>query len=503
MRKKLMMLFAAAAAFGAWAATETVGGYTWTYQINGDTAEIYNDYYIAAISPSPTGAVTIPSTLGGKPVMSIGNYAFYGCSGLTSVRIPDSVTSIGDEAFYGCSGLVSVTIGNGVTSIGDSAFRGCSGLTSVTIPNSVTSIGDSAFSFCTNVTDVVVPGWKCTIPFDAVTNLVISEGTTSINDGGRPSFCAFSGCSGLTSVTIPNCVTNIGSYAFYGCSGLTSVTIPDGVTRIGGSAFYNCSGLTSVTIPDSVTSIGESAFYGCTNLTSVTIPDSVTIIGAKAFYNCSGLTNVTIGNGVTTIGVSAFYGCSGLTGVTIGNSVAIIMSSAFYNCSGLASVTMPDSVTSIGDYAFYNCSMLDSVTIPATVRHIGDGAFAGTPYDATIQAKMSKIVAESSESDDKGYSLVDGSRAAEDRTIASVAVDGDCAIDDFVLKDGVVYDSVLRIVNTAPNEVKVTLPSGYVYETIGTASPLVLPASSKSLLTITRTADRTFLVTRQTLNVIQ
>ena len=445
MTKKLLMVGAAyfAAAFGVHAETETVGGYTWTYRINGDTAEIYGYHHdsganVPAISPKPTGSVTtvtIPSTLGGKPVTRIGNYAFAWCDNLTSMTIPDGVTSIGLYAFDCCTRLTSVTIPDSVKSIEAFAFNYCS---------------DSLFRTTTIPGVKLVDGWA---------------------------------------------VGNTGSL-----SGVLDLT---GVRGIAGYAFRDCKGLTSVTIPDRVPTIGIGAFYGCTNLASVTIPDSVTSIGKSAFYGCTGLTNVTIGNGVTTIGVSAFYGCSGLTGVTIGNSVAIIMSSAFYNCSGLASVTMPDSVTSIGDSAFYNCSMLDSVTIPATVRHIGDGAFAGTPYDATIQAKMSKIVAESSESDDKGYSLVDGSRAAEDRTIASVAVDGDCAIDDFVLKDGVVYDSVLRIVNTAPNEVKVTLPSGYVYETIGTASPLVLPASSKSLLTITRTADRTFLVTRQTLNVIQ
>ena len=147
-------------------------------------------------------------------ITAIGDYAFYRCSGLTSITIPDCVTAIGVGAFEACSNLANVTIPNSVTAIGDYAFHGCSGLANVTIPDSVTAVGNGAFY----------------------------------------------GCSGLTSVTIPNSVTIIGDRAFLDCSRLRSVTIPDSVTVIGEGAFYGCSGLTSVTIPDSVTSIGNHAF---------------------------------------------------------------------------------------------------------------------------------------------------------------------------------------------------------------------------------------------------
>ena len=273
-------------------------------------------------------------------VTSIGSFAFYGCSGLTSVTIPNSVTSIGSSAFNGCSGLTSVTIPNSVTSIGTSAFSGCSSLTTVTIPNSVTSISSNAFKGCLGLTSVTIP------------NSVTSIG-----------LYAFTGCLGLTSVTIPNSVASISAYAFYGCSGLTSVTIPNSMASISSYAFYGCSGLTSVTIPNSVTSIGDYAFDGCLSLTSVTIPNSVTSIGKSVFSCCSGLTSVTIPNSVTSIGQWAFYDCLGLTSVTIPNSVTSIGNSAFNGCSGLTSVTIPNSVTSIGEGAFNRCSGLTSVKV--------------------------------------------------------------------------------------------------------------------------------------------
>ena len=190
--------------------------------------------------------LTIPSTIKGKKVTSIGYNAFWYCSSLTSVTIPNSVTSIGDSAFADCSSLKSVTIPNSVTSIGNGAFEFCYSLTSVTISNSVTSIGNYAFENCSSLTSVTIP------------NSVTSIGNY-----------AFEHCSSLTSITIPNSVTSIGYSAFNGCDSLTSVTIPNGVTSIGNSAFEFCYRLTSVTIPNSVTSIGDSAFNGCISLKDV------------------------------------------------------------------------------------------------------------------------------------------------------------------------------------------------------------------------------------------
>ena len=308
--------------------------------------------------------------------------AFYNCSMLTSITIPDDVTSIGDRAFYNCTGLTSITIPDGVTSIGSSAFSGCSGLTSITIPDDVTSIGGEAFYNCTGLTSITIP--------DSVTSIGRSAfydctGLTSVHITDIAAWCAISFYNEnsnpldyannlyindelVTELVIPDTVTSIGSYAFYNCDGLTSITIPDSVTSIGDSAFSYCTGLTSVTIIGAgVTSIGDSAFEGCRGLTSVTIIGAgVTSIGERAFYKCTGLTSITIPDGVTSIGGEAFYNCTGLTSVTIPDGVTSIGYSAFEGCSGLTSITIPDRVTSIGSSAFYGCTGLTSVTFEET-----------------------------------------------------------------------------------------------------------------------------------------
>ncbi len=331
----------------------------------------------------PTGDLGIPETIGYNgvtySVTSIGDNAFGGCSGLTSITISNSVASIGDYAFSGCSGLTSVTIPNSVTSIGRYAFYGCSGLTTVNFnATNCTTMGSSSLPvFC-----------NCT----SVTTLNIGENVTVI-----PSY-AFKNCSGLTSVTIPNSVTSIGDYAFSGCSGLTSITIPNYVTSIGSSAFSGCSGLTSVTIPSSVTSIGGYAFYRCLGLTTVNFnATNCTTMGSSSwpvFYNCTSVTTLNIGENVTVIPSYAFKNCSGLTSVTIPNSVTRIGSSAFSGCSGLTSVTIPNSVTSIGDYAFSGCSGLTSVTIPDSVTSIGNYAFGGCSGLTTINFNATNCASE-------------------------------------------------------------------------------------------------------------
>ena len=256
------------------------------YDLNNDdkTASVtYMGFYSSDNKDAYVGNIVIPesTTYNGTiySVTSIGGYAFDGCSGLTSVTIPNSVTSIGGSAFRGCSGLTSVIIPSSVTSIGEHAFEDCSGLTSVTIPNSVTSIGDRAFSGCSSLTSVTVDKNNGTYDSRNNCNAIIETSTNKF-------------IVGCNNTIIPNSVTAISEYAFFRCSGLTSVTIPNSITSIGDRAFEGCSGLTSVTIGNSVTSIGDYAFTDCSGLTSVTIGNSVTSIGYDAFRGCSGLTKL-------------------------------------------------------------------------------------------------------------------------------------------------------------------------------------------------------------------
>ena len=384
------------------------------------------------------GEVTIPNS-----VTSIDDDAFDSCINLKSVTIPDSVTNIGNKAFYNCKSLTSIEVSdnngnyssvdgilfnkdkselitypagkadseyaiqNSVASIGDSAFENCTCLTSVTIPDSVTSIGDGAFAFCTSLASVTIPDSVTSIGSSAFYNTAYYNDESNWNNGllylsnclieAMQNFAndytikdgtriiaggSFFGCTSLTSVTIPNSVTNIGNKAFYNCKSLTSITIPNNVTSIGDETFYDCESLTNVIIGNSVISIGYNAFVNCKSLTSVTFGKNLTSISFGAFQFCTSLTSVTIPNSVTSIGESAFYNCTSLTNIAIPNSVTIIDDSAFENCTSLTSViignsvTIPNSVTSIGYSAFYKCISLTSVTIGNSVARIDDSAFS-------------------------------------------------------------------------------------------------------------------------------
>ena len=214
-------------------------------------------------------------------------------------------------------------------------------------------IGNKAFRLCNSLTSINIP--------NSVTNI-----------GDK----AFSWCRSLTSIKIPNSVTNIGDEAFHECESLKSINIPDSVTNIGNEAFSWCNSLTSIKIPNSVTNIGDGTFNECTSLTNINIPDSVTNIGDEAFSWCYSLTSIKIPNSVTNIGDEVFYNCSSLTSIKIPNSVTNIGNHAFENCTSLTSINIPNSVIKIGDGAFRSCGSLISINIPNSVTNIGNEAFS-------------------------------------------------------------------------------------------------------------------------------
>ena len=394
------------------------------YSLNSDET----GYTVTGIGSCTDKELIIPSEYNSKPVTSIDNEAFKGCTGLASVTIPDSVTSIGDYAFRFCSGLNRVTIPNSVTSIGEGAFLFCNSLTSVTIPDSVTSMGFGAFNGCSGLTSIIVvegnskyhSEGNCIIETETKTLILGCKTSVIPTDGSVTSIgeYAFALYTGLTSITIPDSVTSIDVAAFSGCSELTSIIVVEGnskyhsegnciietetktlilgcktsdiptdgsVTSIGKDAFYFCRGLTSITIPDSVTSISAYAFYECTGLTSITIPNSVTSIGDWAFAYCISLTSITIPNSVTSIGSDAFYGCIGLTSIIVvegntkyhsaGNCLIETATKTLILGCKTSDIPTDGSVTSIGKDAFYFCRGLTSITIPDSVTSISAYAF--------------------------------------------------------------------------------------------------------------------------------
>ena len=379
--------------------------------------------------------IILPATLA-----TIGSRAFEDCTGLVSIAIPDSVTSIGQYAFSGCPAEIiwgdapsltslegyvfaeyagtAIAVPHGVRSIAGYAFNNCAALTSVTIPDSVTAIGQYAFSGCPEISSLVVD--DANLIYHSAGNCIIETAEKELAFGCKTSIIpsdgsvtaigshAFDGCSGLTSISIPNGITSIKTYAFRNCSDLISIALPSSIISIGAYAFDDCVGLTQVSTDGLAAWCGISFGNATANplyyahdlyiddekLTELVIPDGVTSIKGYIFYNCTSLTSVTIPDSVTNIGSSAFSGCTAIQKaempshviddipksslntvvITSGDSIG---KNAFSNCASLTSVSLPDSIKSVGDGAFKGCSSLQSLVIPETVANIGEGVLSG------------------------------------------------------------------------------------------------------------------------------
>ena len=293
------------------------------------------------------------------------------CTALTNIDIPDGVTSIGSGVFSNCSGLTSITIPDSVESIGANVFSSCTGLTSVTIGDGVTSIGAGAFSGCTSIKTATMPAHAIDyIPQYSLTIVEITSGDIGAY--------VFSGCRGLTSVTIGDGVKSIAFNAFSGCKSIETAIMPahaigyipqDSLTTvvitsgdsISDRAFEDCGTLTSIIIPDSITSIGYYAFSGCYGI--IETEGGVSYVDDWAIDCDASATSVQLREGTRGIATWAFTNCTGLTSITIPDSVTSIAHWAFDYCPSLTSITIPDSVVSIGYWAFKECTGLTSITV--------------------------------------------------------------------------------------------------------------------------------------------
>ena len=255
----LVMLSGIAYADGDTGGSDPANDVTWS--LEDGTLTIYdasamNDYKDYKSAPWYEDRALIEEVVFNANITRIGNYSFFDCFNLADVTIPDGVTEIGDFAFSSCKSLTEFTFPARVRSIGTYSFQRCKGITSLDVPASVTNLGENAFFGC-GLTEITIP------------------------------FCVkLYGCPDLQKVTILG-GTDIPDNAFTGCSKLSDITMPDSLTTIGSHAFHGCTGLTSFTVPENVTFIGRNAFGACSNLTDIKIPETVTGIGPDAFENCS------------------------------------------------------------------------------------------------------------------------------------------------------------------------------------------------------------------------
>ena len=384
-------------------------------------------------------AVSLPSGL-----TQIADDLFSYCTKLAKCDIPEGVTTIGSRAFNNCRALSSLTLPATVNNLGTNCFDGMgndagSDATTLTClaatpPNAdphtftgytgkvaVPSASVDAYKAATGwstvasqIAAIATPTWPVTIGGvtynsspDSGTAYV--TGSTGNNPTGNVTIQkevlglpvtsidvnAFSNCSGLESVYIPETVKSIGSSAFKGCSKLSSVSIEgEGLETIGNQAFMECSSLTEITIPRSVTAIYQNVFSGCIRLENVTLPETITYIGSGAFQDCGQLQSIVLPEQLMSIGENAFNGCTGLTSVTLNDGLQRIDAYAFSGCNRLPEITIPENVTSIASYAFYHCTNLERVYIKGKIRSINSSTFADCPTLSAIvlPATLDQIV---------------------------------------------------------------------------------------------------------------
>ena len=297
---------------------------------------------------------------------------FQNC-GITSITLPSTITEIGYRVFSKCISLKNIKLNENLSIIGDYVFDSCTGLTSVNLPSSVTQLGAACFYNCTNLTTVNLPKNVNTYKYA----------------GQTTNYGPFYGCSSLKNVEFASGYTYIDDAMFQNC-GITSITLPNTVTELGYRVFHNCINLTEINLDSSLTTIGDYVFDSCTGLTSVNLPSSVTQLGAACFYNCTNLTTVNLPKNVNTYKYAGqttnygpFYGCSSLKNVEFANGYKYIDDAMFQNC-GITSITLPSTITELGYRVFHNCSKLKSVKMNDGLEKIGNAVFESTGIESIV-----------------------------------------------------------------------------------------------------------------------
>ncbi len=363
-------------------------------------------------------------------VVAIGDYSFYN-NQITSLSIPESVFMIGTEAFAGCVNLTSFNLPESVKYLNSGTFRDCTNLSNVTLPYNLTTIAFSMFRNCVN----------------------------------------------LENINFPSAMTKIGDYAFEGCSGLKSVHFNslNYLKSIGREAFSKCTGLTTLRLPESVDDIQRSAFYDCSGLTEIYLSSSLTEIQEYVFSGCSGLTSISFPSSLISIGPGAFRECSSLSQLSFPQSLESIGSGAFSNCTGLKQITLPAGITTLADYAFTSCPHLSIITYNASAPIPAQGNLFSweTYYKATLSMPNAPLEVIKSTYPWNHFRNISSSTGSENNPVSSLGEN------DFYY-NGIIYTKISEVNHTCKtkdgNQIEIVGNKDYVAGN-NCSGDLIIPAT--------------------------
>ena len=354
----------------------------------GDTVVAVADR--AFINNTTLKSVTLPST-----VKTLGEFAFYACTNLSSVSGTQYATFIDGSAFSDCSALKSLDL-SGAATMDNYICSGASALTSVKLSDELKNLPQGMFANCTSLLKINLPSSITVIGNAAfqstnIENIILPDSVEEIK------MYAFRYCSKLKSIKLSKNLKIINPLVFERCTNLNDVVLPDGLKTLGRLAFAECKSLTNINLPCTLTSVGDSCFSGCTALSTATLANNMLTVPMRLFSGCTALSNIDLpssiisiqqeafsGTSITTlvipdsctsIGNAAFMGCKNLVSVSFGANLKKIDSYAFNDCKAITSICLPETFEDLGDWAFMNCSGLQKIYLGTSITNIGSGAF--------------------------------------------------------------------------------------------------------------------------------